>query len=256
MRFPWSDDLVHRFVLEAEWFAGVTAAAPELQFVDAVPLGTASDEPWLLIVDAVFGTERQRYAVPVAADPACPEMLVDGHAAGNLLEGLLGILLRDGRITTERNNEIVLDGDPHEASVRRLPFDPGWSSNAVSLVDLNGRVCVHKLFRRLDENANEATLLRLLGNRTDTVPGYVLSYHYRDVRTNKTLPLGLVYAFAEGHGLDVPLRKNLRALLSKLSEAWSMPDHDQTERLAREHACQLRPVLVEVGQRLHSFHTV
>ncbi|NUR40761.1 MAG: hypothetical protein HOV73_11820 [Streptomyces sp.] len=147
-----------------------------------------------------------RWFVPVLdADPG-------RHAAGTAAfdRAVTGALRAGLRLPTGRGNVIEFRGMP--ADYRGpLPFDPGWCSNALSLVDLGGIAHAHKSYRRLGTGNREAELLRLMadGGRTQRPVG---DYTYVDTATGAREPLGVLYRYAEGEGLNVPLRAGIRAL--------------------------------------------
>lgn len=119
--------------------------------------------------------------------------------------------LRDGLLLpTLRGNLIEFRGEPG-AYRGQLPFDPGWCSNALSLLDLDGVAHVHKSYRRIGEGTREPELLRVM-NGSGRTQRPVGDYSYVDVATGRREPLGIVYRFAEGEGLNVPLRAGIRAL--------------------------------------------
>lgn len=89
---------------------------------------------------------------------------------------------------------------------------PG-SSNEVSLVSIDRVDHVHKRYRRSRPSSDtEAAALRLL-HGTAVAPSLLASYRYRDL-DGLEWPLGLLYRYAPGQGLDVPLRADLRAVLA------------------------------------------
>lgn len=173
------------------------------------------DEPdrgTLTVVDeAVLGPVRllilagaggRRYFAPTLADgaDACKDASFD-RAVVDAMRARLTLPTRAG-------HHIEFHGTP-AAYAGPLPFDPGWSSNALSLVDLAGVAHAHKTFRRITPGSREPELLTAMRDSGKTQQP-VGDYRYRD--TGGPVPLGMIYAYAEGDGLDVPLRQSLRAL--------------------------------------------
>ncbi|CAM5697136.1 hypothetical protein SGLAM104S_05059 [Streptomyces glaucescens] len=76
------------------------------------------------------------------------------------------------RLPTARGGWVRFRGARLTArSVRLLPFERGWSSNVLSLVENDGTAYVHKTYRRLDETVREPELLRLM-HRTGRTPDW------------------------------------------------------------------------------------
>lgn len=162
--------------------------------------------------------------------------------------------LRTGlRLPTLRGHVIEFRGAP--AAYRGpLPFDPGWCSNALSLIDLGGIAHTHKSYRRIGTGNREAELLRLMadGGRTQQPVG---DYTYVDAATGAREPLGVLYRFAEGEGVNVPLRAGIRALWPLLAdgvEPGAAVDASQRELVAplRETGYFLRDFHRELAERL------
>jgi len=94
---------------------------------------------------------------------------------------------------------------------RRLVTD--GSTNEVSLIDIGGIAHVHKRYRHSrNDRDTEATALRMLHGAA-VAPPLLASYRYRDT-DGTDWPLGLLYRFVPGRGLDVPLREDLRIVLA------------------------------------------
>ncbi|MEV0606905.1 hypothetical protein AB0I61_11105 [Polymorphospora rubra] len=164
----------------------------------------------LLVVAPADGAAR--YFVPVLdADPGREATRTDDH------DRAVVQALRDGlRLPTAAGNVVEFDGGPPPYR-GPLPFAPGWSSNALSLVDLGGAAHVHKAYRRMSAGTREPRMMRLMGpgGRTQR---WVGDYHYVERDTGRRLPLGVVYAYADGDGLDLPLRHSIRAMWPLLAD--------------------------------------
>ena len=191
----------------APWMDGSGRAAPRFDVLDQAALGE-----FRLLLVAPVGGPPSRWFVPVADHGQGPEAA--GAAA---YDRAVVRALREGlRLPTARGGLIEFQGDP--ADFRgQLPFDPGWSSNSLTLIDLGGAAHAHKTYRRLDTGNREPELLRLMapGGRTQRLVG---DYGYREPGTGRREPLGVVYAYAAGDGLDVPLRDSLRALWEPVAD--------------------------------------
>jgi maltokinase len=93
-------------------------------------------------------------------------------------------------------------------------------------------------------------MLKALGAaRSATTPRYLGGYHYHDVSTGADYPLGLIYRYFAGDGLDVPLRGNLRSLWDTLPHALG-----QCAAAARAHVEPLAALLRAAGAFLFDFH--
>jgi hypothetical protein len=189
--------------------------------------------------------------VPVAEDP------VSGKWAEARTEPWFdALMLRhvadQSVLLTARGNEIRFHAGPDapHTAVRRLPFEQGWSTNALSLLDVDGTAYVHKTYRRLDPDNHEAELLRRLGAEDSryTCP-YLGGYTYYDTASRTGYPLGLVYGFFPGHGLDEPLRDSLRGLWDAVA------GRPEPEAAVRAHVRPLEELLPAGGEFLRGFHT-
>lgn len=217
---PWMDDGARR--------------TGRVELLDEAPLG----ELRLLIV----GAGESRWFVPVrAADPgrgAEGTPAFDRLVVGALREGL--------RLATRAGNLIEFRGEP--AAYRSpLPFDPGWCSNALSLLDLGGTAHAHKTYRRIGTGTREPELLRLMADsgRTQRPVG---AYSYLDTGTGRREPLGVLYRYAEGEGLNVPLRHGIRALWPLLATGADVP------AAVAESQRALTASLRATGRFLRGFH--
>ncbi|MFF0483066.1 phosphotransferase [Streptomyces sp. NPDC004435] len=155
--------------------------------------------------------------------------------------------MRDGlRLPTRRGNVVEFRGEPAEYR-GQLPFEPGWSSNALSLIDLAGAPHAHKSYRRIGAGTREPELLRLMADsgRTQRPVG---EYAYVDTSTGAREPLGVLYRYAEGDGLNVPLRESIRAMWPLLAAG-----ADPHEAVAVSQRALVAP-LREAGAFLRGFH--
>ncbi|NYI04214.1 hypothetical protein [Allostreptomyces psammosilenae] len=229
----------------ADW-AELPAPAP--------PEGRNPDGRLLLLVVAPEGgtADGTRYFVPVAlpAGPAGAAALAEAHGTAAFDTAAVRRVLAGRPLRTARGHLVEFrpagrpDGD---RPVRQLPFARGWSSNALSLVDLAGRPHIHKTYRALDPDTREPDLLRLMdgGGRTPALAG---DYGYLDTGTGVRHPLGVVYAYAPGDGVDAPLRANMRSLWPLLRDAAA------PERTAVAHLAPLERELRRAGSFLRGFH--
>jgi 1-epi-valienol-7-phosphate kinase len=250
------DDLAVRRLMLGPWFPASLATASRVRVRDTAILGVPPHAVRFLIVEATTRGSPGLYLQTLIEGPGRSPASPAAHAAGTFDQAVLGALLRGRHIATELGGAIVVDGAalPDQGLGARLPFDPGFSSNTVTVVDFGGRACVHKLFRCLDAGSHEVMLLRLMRGRSAAVPRYVASYHYQDAATGVAYPLGVLYEFIEGNGLDLPLRDNLRALWRWLDLRPRAVGAQLDRRAVRAHALRLRPVLVAVGRQLRAFH--
>ncbi|WP_181797309.1 hypothetical protein [Streptomyces sp. WELS2] len=131
--------------------------------------------------------------------------------------------------------------------MRRLPFDQGWSSNSLSLVEVGGSAYLHKTYRRLAGAVHEPELLRRMSG-TGYTPEWAGDYTYTDPVRGSRHPVGVLYRHAPGRGIDAPLRENLRSLWPRLT-AGTAPD-----RLVRAHLRPLEEKLRAAGRFLRGFH--
>ncbi|MFJ6378687.1 hypothetical protein ACIQI7_01580 [Kitasatospora sp. NPDC092039] len=221
----------------APWIDEAGRRAEQFELVDQATLETVR-----LLIVAPAGERSGRWFVPVMDDDP-------GRAADRTTEydRLIVRALREGlRLPTLRGNLIEFRGDPGEFR-GRLPFDPGWSSNALSLLDLDGTAHAHKTYRRVGVGTREPELLRLMadGGRTQQPAG---DYAHVEAGTGRREPLGVLYRYADGEGLNVPLSAGIRAMWPLL-HAGADPEAAVTESL-RTLAAPLR----EAGRFLADFH--
>ncbi|MET7286406.1 hypothetical protein [Streptomyces sp. NPDC005573] len=224
---------------DAPWMDEAGRRTGSFDLLDQATLG----EIRLLIVGtAEGGPGGVRWFVPVL--DAEPGRGAVGTAA---FDRAVVTALREGlRLPTHRGNLIEFHGRP--PSYRdRLPFDPGWCSNAFSLLDLDGTAHAHKTYRRIGTGVREPELLRLMADsgRTQQPVG---DYTYLDAATGRREPLGVLYRYAEGEGLNVPLRVGIRDLWTR-THSGGDPDSAVAESLRT-----LTEPLRAVGGFLRGFH--
>ncbi|WP_369231522.1 phosphotransferase [Streptomyces sp. R21] len=225
------------FLREAPWMDETGRRTGRFELLDEAALGSVR----LLIVASAEDTSV-RWFVPVP--DADPGRGADGSSA---YDQLIVEALREGlRLPTRRGHLIEFRGDPAEYR-GPLPFDPGWCSNSLSLLDLGGTPHAHKTYRRIGVGTREPELLRLMadGGRTQQPVG---DYTYVDTTTGQREPLGVLYRYADGEGLNVPLRAGIRALWPLL-HAGADP-----EAAVKESQRELTAPLRETGRFLHGFH--
>ncbi|WP_329485289.1 hypothetical protein OG618_01625 [Kitasatospora sp. NBC_01246] len=230
---PATVDLLRR----ASWIDETGRRAGRFELLDQATLETVR-----LLIVAPAGERTGRWFVPVMDDDP-------GRGADRTPEydELVVRALRNGlRLPTARGNLIEFRGDPAEYR-GRLPFDPGWSSNALSLLDLGGAAHAHKTYRRIGVGTREPELLRLMapGGRTQQPAG---DYAYVETATGRREPLGVLYRYVDGDGLNVPLSAAIRAMWPLL-HAGADPE-DAVADSQRALAGPLRAT----GRFLHEFH--
>ncbi|WP_027342109.1 hypothetical protein [Hamadaea tsunoensis] len=202
------------------WLATAPWADPGLSILDDAVLG----EVRLLILGHPGGDAR--YFAPVLGDTdACRTGAFDRAVVDAMRAGLT--------LPTRAGHSIDFRGTP-EAYTGGLAFDPGWSSNSLSLLDLRGTACAHKTYRRITPGSREPGLLRALSGSGQTQKP-LGEYAYRTATDR--VPLGMIYEYADGDGLDVPLRDNLHA-------TWA----------GRATADDLAAALTGAGAFLREFH--
>ncbi|MEU6846778.1 hypothetical protein ABZ930_33420 [Streptomyces sp. NPDC046716] len=233
------DGALDALLRTAPWMPEDGRAAERYERVDHAVLGPAA----LLLVVAAAG---RRFFVPVRAGR--DGRLEEAVGSDAFDEAVVARTLAGGRVHTARGGTIEFRGTGRAAArVRRLPFEQGWSSNALSLVDIAGTPCIHKTYRSLDEPVHEPELLRRM-NGTGRTPEWVGDYAYTDPADGTRHPLGVVYRYAPGDGIDTPLRENLRSMWPLLTDA--MPHG----RVVEAHLRPLEAKLRGVGVFLSAFH--
>ena len=246
MTTPHADAALDALLRSAPWMPEDARTASRFERVDHALL---DETTMLLIVAAVGGAASgRRYFVPVRPGDGGSVEEARGNEAFDA--AVLAHTLSSSRLPTAGGGRIEFRGHgPGPAEIRRMPFEQGWSSNALSLVEVSGTPCMHKTYRRLDETVHEPELLRRLSGGGHT-PEWVGDYTYVDPSGTGRHPLGVVYRYARGHGIDVPLRQNLRSLWPVLSEA----PGTALDELVRSHLRPLERPLKAAGRFLRGFH--
>ncbi|MFF8593888.1 hypothetical protein ACF061_21040 [Streptomyces sp. NPDC015220] len=244
------DEHLEPLLRAAPWMSRDAREADRYVCVDHVAAGPRE---LLLVVAAEGGpASGRRFFVPVRRQEPSGA-LTHAHADGDGNGGLAAVrqVPSGARLRTARGGVVAFrSADPAPAGeVRRLPFEQGWSSNALSLVEIGGVPHIHKTYRHLDETIREPELLRLMSG-TGHTPQWAGDYTYTDPVHGTRHPLGVVYRYAPGHGLDVPLRENLRSLWPRLTAA----DQAAPDRLVRSHLRPLEEKLRAAGAFLRAFH--
>ncbi|GGW63293.1 hypothetical protein GCM10010503_45440 [Streptomyces lucensis JCM 4490] len=239
------DEHLEPLLRAASWMPRDLRAAHRYETVDHVELGPGE---LLLVVAAVGGpASGGRIAVPAHRDAS-------GALTGAGDDGPSGLaavrrVLTGARLRTTRGGHVEFRRAPSAPAgeVRWLPFDKGWSSNALSLVEIDGTPHLHKTYRLLDQTVHEPEVLRLMSG-TGHTPEWAGDYTYTDPVRGTRHPLGVLYRHAPGHGIDAPLRENLRSLWPLLSGGTA------PEQLVCSHLRPLEGRLRAAGRFLSGFH--
>lgn len=238
---PWADES-SRLAGHVELLDQATLGEVRLLIVvtapEAAAAGTLAGAP----VGGAATDTAARWFVPVL--DADPGRGAEGTADFDRL--VVNAMRENLRLPTRRGNFIEFRGGP-APYVGQLPFDPGWCSNALSLLNLGGMAYAHKTYRRIGTGTREPELLRLMagGGRTQQPVG---DYAYVDTATGWHEPLGVLYRYVEGEGLNVPLRVGIRAL-------WPLLRKGVGPRAAvAESQRALTAPLRATGRFLHGFH--
>ncbi|GGS80430.1 phosphotransferase [Streptomyces cinerochromogenes] len=229
----------------ASWLPRDLRAAERYEAVDLAELGPRD---LLLVVAAVGGpASGERVFVPVRREPSGAVT----EARGDGTFGLAAVrrVLAGARLRTMRGGYLDFRRAPSAPAgeLRWLPFDQGWSSNSLSLVGIGGSPYILKTYRRLDEAVHEPEVLRLMSGSGHT-PEWAGDCTYTDPVRGTRHPLGVLYRHAPGHGIDTPLRENLRSLWPRLVGS-VVPD-----QLVRHHLRPLEGRLRAAGGFLGAFH--
>lgn len=232
----------------APWMPEDGRRAERFERVDHAELGAGIQ---LLVVAAVGGpASGRRYFVP-ARPTRAGGGTEDAHGSAEFESAALDAVCAERRLPTARGGQVRFRGAGLTArSVRRLPFERGWSSNVLSLVENDGTAHVHKTYRQLDETVREPELLRLM-NRTGRTPDWAGDYTYLDPADGTHHPLGVFYRYAPGDGIDLPLRRSMRSLWPKVTGEQAPEDLDG---LVRAHLRPLAGNLRDAGRFLTGFH--
>ncbi|MEW1927122.1 hypothetical protein [Streptomyces sp. NPDC088360] len=239
------NDELEPLLRTAPWMSEDGRGAERYERVDHAVLGSAAI---LLVVAAVGGpADGQRFFVPVR--PRSSRGLEEAHGTEEFNAAVVTRAFSAGLLHTARGGTVDFRGAGAAAGeVRRLPFEQGWSSNALSLMDIGGVPHIHKTYRRLDGAVHEPELLRRLSG-TGHTPEWAGDYSYTDPATGIRHPLGVIYRYAPGDGIDLPLRENLRSLWPRLTGAGQSPAD-----VVRPHLLPLEGRLRAAGAFLHAFH--
>ncbi|MFF9021344.1 hypothetical protein [Streptomyces eurythermus] len=229
----------------APWMPRDLRAAHRWEAVDHAELGSGE---LLLVVAAVGGpASGERIFLTARGDPS--GTLTAARDDGP--HGLAAVrrVLTGARLRTARGGHVEFRRAPSAPAgePRWLPFDQGWSSNSLSLVEVAGSAYLHKTYRRLAEAVHEPELLRRMDG-TGYTPEWAGDYTYTDPVHGTRHPVGVLYRRAPGRGIDAPLRENLRSLWPRLTTG-TAPD-----RLVRAHLLPLEPKLRAAGRFLRGFH--
>ncbi|CAL9346078.1 hypothetical protein SUDANB178_00368 [Streptomyces sp. enrichment culture] len=229
----------------APWLPRDLRAAHRWETVDHAELGPGE---LLLVVAAVGGpASGERIFLTARRDPSGTLTAADDDGP----HGLAAVrrVLTGARLRTARGGHVEFRRAPSAPAgePRRLPFDQGWSSNSLSLVEVAGSAYLHKTYRRPAEAVHEPELLRRMSG-TGYTPEWAGDYTYTDPVRGTRHPVGVLYRRAPGRGIDAPLRENLRSLWPRLTSG-TAPD-----RLVRDHLLPLEPKLRSAGRFLRGFH--
>ncbi|MFI7135082.1 hypothetical protein ACIBQ1_56135 [Nonomuraea sp. NPDC050153] len=153
----------------------------------------------------ILGDRTQHLFVP---------MLGDGQDAA-FDRAVVEAMRSRSTLLTRLGNRIEFRGTPGPYT-GTVPYDPGWSSNALTVLDLAGVRHVHKTYRRITPPSREPALLQAM-NGSGMTQRPVGEYTYLPADGTR-VPLGMIYVYADGDGLDVPLRQSLRSLWAALDQ--------------------------------------
>ncbi|MET8689306.1 phosphotransferase [Streptomyces sp. NPDC004732] len=242
------DEELDALLRTAPWMSEDGRKADRYARVDHAELGPAA---LLLVVAAVGGpASGRRFFVPVDLRGG-RERPREAHPVDEFHTAAVLRTLAGGTLRTAQGGAVEFRSAGGTApEVRRLPFERGWSSNALSLMEIGGVAHIHKTYRCLDDGVREPDLLRLM-NGTGRTPEWTGDYTYTDPASGTRHPLGVVYRYAPGEGIDVPLRQNLRSLWPALSR---LLKDGSPESVARRHLRPLEGQLREAGRFLRGFH--
>nr|BDS38147.1 putative kinase [Streptomyces dimorphogenes] len=233
------DDALDALLRAAPWMDEDGRRAARYETTDEVAL---DDRTRLLVVSAT----GRRYVVPVRLTDG--RTVAEAHGELEFDRLIWQKAQGEAELTTARGGRLRFRGTGAPAGpLGRLPFDRGWSSNALSLLDASGIPYVHKTYRRLDEPAHEPELLRLL-HGTGRTPEWAGDYVYVDPADGSRHPLGVFYRYVQGDGLDTPLRHNMRSLWPKITAGCDI------ERTVSGHLRPLTADLTAAGRFLTGFH--
>ena len=148
---------------------------------------------------------------------------------------------RQRRIRTRHGGLVSFQGNPPPFQ-RPEAFDPGWSSNSLSMMRLGGAPHVHKRYRIVSSGIHEPEIL-VCARGADCLPEYAGDYAYVS-RYGDRYPLGVVYRYVAGEPLESLLRGNFWTLWTVLSTGGTVAGHVN----------QLGGVLRAVGALIRRLH--
>jgi maltokinase len=201
----------------------------------------AEEPPVRLLIIHADQEAATRFAVWVSWDQ--DGHVVEAHGSGAVDRAVCRAVARRSRIRTQAGGEITFDGQAGQYG-GSSPLDHGWSSNNVSLVRISGTTHVHKAYRRLDPDNHEAACLTALRG-TAQVAAHRADYSYRPPGEDAPWPLGVIYEYISGSGVDGPLRESLRGL-------WSLPSAEPGK--VSRHMAPLRALASAAGAFLAEYH--
>lgn len=240
------DEHLEPLLRTAPWLPGALRAAQHYTVADQAALGPGET---LLVVAAHGGRATgERVFVPVRTT-----------ASGDLVSGAHGVdapgpeavrhLLTGRRLRTERGGHLHFRraAAAPTGDIEALPFDQGWSSNSLARVGIGGAPYMYKTYRQLGAAPHEPEVLRLMSGSGHT-PHWAGDCSYTEPSGARRYPWAVLYRHAAGHGIDTPLRENLRSLWPRLT------GHTEPDRLVRAHLRPLAGKLRETGVFLGAFH--
>ncbi|MFH9725777.1 phosphotransferase [Streptomyces sp. NPDC017254] len=251
-----SDTRLRELLRGAAWIPEDVRRADGYERVDEAVLAPGAT---LLVVSPVGGPAHgRRLLVPVSGDGSGRLGEAQGTTAFD--RACVRLVAAGGRLPTVRGGHLEFRGRGTPVdSVEPLPFEQGWSSNSLSLIDIDGLPHLHKTYRTLGADVREPELLRLM-NDSGRTPRWFGDYSYLPPGGEERLPLGVIYAYAPGSGIDAPLRENLRSLWPKLlpgTEGEPLPGtgpKESVEDLVHRHLAPLADPLHTAGRFLGAFH--
>ncbi|WP_308081834.1 phosphotransferase [Streptomyces sp. NK15101] len=251
-----SDTQLHELLRGAAWLPDDVRRADRYAPIDEAPLGSGTT---LFVVSVVGGPAHGRLLFAPAHRDGTGR-LADAQGSEGFDLACVRLMTAGGRIRTARGGHVDFrGGGPAARAVSPLPFAQGWSSNSLSLLDIDGRPHLHKTYRSLGAEVREPELLRLLDGCAHT-PRWFGDYGYVPPGGAERLALGVVYAYAPGSGIDTPLRANLRALWPGLTGSQASAPHragggaGDLEGLVRDHLAPLAAPLRTARSFLGGFH--
>jgi hypothetical protein len=222
------------YLRQAAWMDDVGRTAPGFRVVDTVDLDGPPGRRGVALV-APENHPQRWYAVAIDESGR----LYDGCA---VLDGLVADGLRRQRtVRTRQGGLVCFQGDAPSFDGPE-PFEPGWSSNALSRLRLGGAPHVHKRYRVVSADTHEPAVLRA-ARGSGCLPEYTGDYAYVSPDGGR-YPLGVVYRYVDGQPLEGLLRANVRSLWTVLAAGGEVAGHVQ----------ELAPVLRETGALIRRLH--